>query len=109
MILRVRARRSPSVSRPERHGPAPSRQSIGTSWLAHFPASRHRTLPASPAAAKGSSVLVFAPQSPSNELVKSLGHRLVGHDPPVFDAQYAIGERLNPRIVGHHKHCARGI
>src|SRR5258708_9996731 len=109
MIQRVRARRSPSASRPERHGLTTLQRSIQPSCPAHIRPGPHRCLPAQPAATKGSSALVFAPQSPSNELVESLGPRLVGHEQSIFYAQYAIGERLYPRIVSHHKHRTRRI
>src|SRR3974390_2265969 len=104
MIQRVRARRSPSASRPERHGLTPLQRSIPPSCPGHI-----RRLPAQPAATKGSSALVFAPLSPSNKLVESLGPRLIGHEQSVFDAQYTIGERLYPRIVSHHKHRMRRV
>src|SRR5271166_625812 len=109
MIQRVRARRSPSASRPERHGLPPLQPSIQPSCPAHIRPGPHRRLPAQPAATKGSSALVFAPRSPSNELDESLSPRLVGHEQSVFDAQYTIGERLYPRIVSHHKHRTRRI
>src|SRR6516162_6421509 len=109
MTQRVRGRRSPSASRPERHGLPPLRPSIAPSCPAHIRPGPRRCLPAQPAATKGSSALVFALQSPSNELVESLGPRLVGHDQSVFDAQYTIGERLYPRIVSHHKYRMRRV
>src|SRR6516164_10287894 len=109
MIQRVRARRSPSASRPERHGLTPLQRSIQPSCPAHIRPGPHRRLPAQPAATKGYSASVFAPQSPSKELVESLGPRLVGHDQSVFDMQYTIGERLYPRIVSHHKYRMRRV